>query len=222
MHNPKVISNLAPFIDHTLLRPEASRKDILKICAEAVRYGFASVCILPSYVRLSARALRGSHVKVCTVVGFPLGASLTEVKVLEARRAQRDGADELDMVIDLGALKSGDWKTVTSDILAVRKAVPGKVLKVILETALLTAAEKIRAARIAKKCGADFVKTSTGFAGGATVQDVRALRKAVGKKMGIKASGGIREPAFARKLILAGASRLGTSASVRICASEIL
>ncbi|MDW8327876.1 MAG: deoxyribose-phosphate aldolase [Anaerolineales bacterium] len=212
-------SQLAALIDHTLLKPEATTAQIEQLCAEAVRYGFAAVCVNPAYVKLAARLLRRSSVSVCTVAGFPLGATLPEVKAYEAARALELGAREIDMVINIGALRSGDEATVARDIRTVAKAVRagGGLLKVILETALLTDDQKRAACRIAKKCGADFVKTSTGFAGGgATVADVALMRETVGPKMGVKAAGGIRSLADAQALIAAGANRLGTSAGVAI------
>ncbi|MCS6908976.1 MAG: deoxyribose-phosphate aldolase [Anaerolineales bacterium] len=212
-------SQLAALIDHTLLKPEATTAQIEQLCAEAVRYGFAAVCVNPAYVKLAARLLRRSSVSVCTVAGFPLGATLPEVKAYEAARALELGAREIDMVINVGALRSGDEATVARDIRAVVKAVRagGGLLKVILETALLTDDQKRAACRIAKKCGADFVKTSTGFAGGgATVADVALMRETVGPKMGVKAAGGIRSLADAQALVAAGANRLGTSAGVAI------
>jgi len=209
-------------IDHTLLKPEATKDQIVKLCEEAVEFGFASVCINPTYVSLAADLLRNTPVKVCTVVGFPLGASTPLVKAVEARDAIAAGAREIDMVINIGALKSGDDDLVGRDIRAVVEAARGRALvKVILETALLTDDQKVKACLIAKAEGADFVKTSTGFGpGGATVEDVRLMRKVVGKEMGVKASGGIRNLESARKMIEAGASRIGASASVAIVKGE--
>lgn len=212
-------SQLAALIDHTLLKPEATAAQIEQLCAEAVRYGFAAVCVNPAYVKLAVRLLRRSPIAVCTVAGFPLGATLPEVKAYEAARALELGAREIDMVLNIGALRSGDEATVARDIRAVVKAVRagGGVLKVILETPLLTDDQKRAACRIAKKCGADFVKTATGFAGGgATVADVTLMRETVGPKMGVKAAGGIRSLADAQALVAAGANRLGTSAGVAI------
>lgn len=212
-------SQLAALIDHTLLKPEATAAQIEQLCAEAVRYGFAAVCVNPAYVKLAVRLLRRSSIPVCTVAGFPLGATLPEVKAYEAARALELGAREIDMVLNVGALRSGDEATVARDIRAVAKAVKagGGLLKIILETALLTDDQKRAACRIAKKCGADFVKTSTGFAGGgATVADVALMRQTVGPKLGVKAAGGIRSLADAQALIAAGANRLGTSAGVAI------
>ncbi|MGE5593306.1 MAG: deoxyribose-phosphate aldolase [Betaproteobacteria bacterium] len=214
--------DLAAMIDHTLLKPEATKDQIVKLCEEAVEFGFASVCINPTYVSLAADLLKNTPVKVCTVVGFPLGASTPLVKAMEARDAIAAGAREIDMVINVGALKSGDDDLVGRDIRAVVEAARGRALvKVILETALLTDDEKVKACLIAKAEGADFVKTSTGFGpGGATVEDVRLMRKVVGNEMGVKASGGIRNLESARKMIEAGASRIGASASVAIVKGE--
>ncbi len=209
-------------IDHTLLRPEASREEILRLCAEARENCFASVCVNPTFVSLCARELAGTPVRVCTVVGFPLGAHLPEVKAFETRRAVQDGATEIDMVIDIGALKSGDHVLVARDVAGVVEAAGnGVIVKTILEMVLLTTEEKIRACAIAKEAGADFVKTSTGFSkGGATVEDVRLMRQVVGPEMGVKAAGGIRNREEAKAMIAAGATRLGTSASVAIVRGE--
>jgi len=210
---------LARYIDHTLLKPEASRDQILKLCREAVEHHFASVCVNPCWVRLCAEALRGSEVKVCTVIGFPLGATLSSVKAFEAEESIRQGAGEVDMVINIGALKSGDRQYVEDDIRAVveRTHALGALVKVIIETVLLTQEEKVLACRLSQAAGADFVKTSTGFAGGgATVEDVALMRQVVGDAMGVKAAGGIRTYADALRMIQAGANRLGTSAGVQI------
>jgi deoxyribose-phosphate aldolase len=210
-------TNTARFVDHTMLKPNATQDEIAKLCEEAKSFCFASVCVNPSYVALSAQFLRGSGVKVCTVVGFPLGSTTPTVKAIEARDAIANGADEIDMVINIGALKSGNDVMVYDDIKAVREATRGKVLKVILETSLLSNEEKVRACAMAKKAGADFVKTSTGFGGGgATVEDIKLMRQTVGPLMGVKASGGIRDAKGAADMIAAGATRLGTSASVAI------
>jgi deoxyribose-phosphate aldolase len=212
-------ADIAALIDHTLLRPEASRSDILKLCEEAAQFGFASVCINPTWVSVAAGALRGSKVKVCTVVGFPLGATLAAVKVLEAEEVVKLGAQEVDMVINVGALKSGDDDRVCQDIRGVVEACRrgGAICKVILECALLTAEEKVRASCLAQTAGADFVKTSTGFGpGGATAHDVELMRLAVGPEMGVKAAGGIRSYADLKKMVTAGATRIGASASVKI------
>jgi deoxyribose-phosphate aldolase len=209
---------LARLIDHTLLKPEATETQIRTLCAEARQYQFAAVCVNPSWVSLCAELVSGSNVRVCTVIGFPLGATTTIVKVAEARDAIGNGATEIDMVINIGALKSGNDDLVRRDVREVVMAAQGKaLLKVILETALLTREEKIKACLLAKQAGADFVKTSTGFGpGGATVEDVALLRETVGKQMGVKASGGIRDRATAESLVKAGATRLGTSSSIAI------
>ncbi|MEW6556159.1 MAG: deoxyribose-phosphate aldolase [Elusimicrobiota bacterium] len=208
---------LAPFIDHTLLKANATQEEIGKLCEEARKYGFASVCVNPAYVQLASKLLAGSAVKVCTVIGFPLGATTPTVKAIEARDAIASGADEIDMVINVGALKSGNYQLVLDDIKAAREATRGKILKVILETAYLTKDEKIKGCQLAKEAGADFVKTSTGFGpSGATVEDIQLMRETVGPLMGIKASGGIRTTEDARKMVEAGATRIGASASVAI------
>jgi len=215
----KVPADLARFIDHTLLKPDATAQDIDRYCEEAKRYGFAAVCVNPVWVKRAAQNLRGSPVKVASVVGFPLGAQTTEVKVLETRRALRDGAREIDMVINVGALKSGDQELVKNDIARVAEACheAGATCKVILETGLLTDEEKVIASRLARAARADFVKTSTGFGpGGATAFDVALMREAVGPRMGIKASGGVRTADQVRELIAAGATRIGASAGVQI------
>lgn len=210
-------SDTARYVDHTLLKPNATQEEIGKLCDEAKNFCFASVCVNPSYVALAAQFLKGSGVKVCTVVGFPLGSTTPTVKAIEARDAIANGADEIDMVINIGALKSGNDVVVYDDIKAVRDATRGKVLKTILETSLLSNEEKVRACVAAKKAGADFVKTSTGFGGGgATVEDVKLMRETVGPLMGVKASGGIRDAKVAADMIAAGATRLGTSASIAI------
>ncbi len=209
----------ASLIDHTLLKPEASESDIKKLCNEAVQFGFASVCVNPFWVKKAAEFLRGSNVPVCTVIGFPLGATLSDVKAYEARRAIFNGAREVDMVINLGALKSGDDCTVEDDIRAVAVAAHENnvLLKVIIETALLTDEEKIRACLASKNAGADFVKTSTGFAkGGATADDVALMRRTVGRNLGVKASGGVKGIDDARKMFEAGATRIGASVGVKI------
>lgn len=208
---------LALKIDHTLLKPEASEAEIRELCEEARAHGFYSVCVNPANVALCAGLLAGSTVKVCTVVGFPLGASTSAVKAFETRDAIANGAQEIDMVIDLGALKSGHWDRVAADIRAVVEAAGGVLVKVILETALLSDDEKREVCVRAQAAGADFVKTSTGFAkGGATVEDIRLMRRTVGPEMGVKASGGVRDRATAIALVEAGATRLGASASVAI------
>jgi len=210
---------VARYIDHTLLKPDATRDEILKVCEEGVRFGFASVCINPIWVRDAACALRGSGVKVCTVIGFPLGANEPDTKAYEARRAIFDGASELDMVINIGALKSGDHDLVSRDIRGVVQVAHevGYICKVIIETALLTDDEKVSACLIAKEAGADFVKTSTGFSkGGATAADVALMRRSVGGQMGVKASGGVRDLKQAQEMIHAGATRIGASVGVKI------
>ena len=209
-------------IDHTLLKPEATRDEITRLCKEAAENCFASVCVNPTYVPLCSELLRDTSVKVCTVVGFPLGAHLPEVKAYETRRAIQDGAREIDMVVDIGALKSKDHAKVERDIRAVVDACgPHVVSKVILEMTLLTTEEKIAGCSLAKAAGADFVKTSTGFAGGgATLEDVKLMREVVGRDMGIKAAGGIRTVEDAQRMIAAGATRLGTSASIKIVRGE--
>ena len=209
----------ASLIDHTLLKPEASESDIKKLCNEAMQFGFASVCVNPFWVKKSAEFLRGSSVPVCTVIGFPLGATLSDVKAYEARRSIFNGAQEVDMVINIGALKSGDDCTVEDDIRAVALAAHenGVLLKVIIETALLTDDEKVRACLASKNAGADFVKTSTGFAkGGATADDVALMRRTVGRSLGVKASGGVKGIEDARAMFEAGATRIGASVGVKI------
>ncbi len=209
--------DIAQLIDQSLLKPDVTEEDVRNLCEEAKQYGFASVFINPFWVPLAVQLLKDSPVRVGTVAGFPLGASTTATKVFQAKEAISKGADEIDMVMNVGALKSGDDKTVGEDIEAVVDAAGGKTVKVILETCLLSQSEKVRAALLAKKAGAHFVKTSTGFAsGGATVEDVALLRKTVGEDMGVKASGGIRDLETVRKLIDAGATRIGTSSGVDI------
>src|SRR5437762_7783962 len=209
----------ASLIDHTLLKPEATEDDIKRLCEEAARFHFASVCVNPTWVRASACHLRGTGVPVCTVIGFPLGATLSDVKAYEARRAIFDGAREVDMVINIGALKSGDDCLVENDIRSVVQVAHeyGVTCKVIIETALLTDDEKIRACEAARKAGADFVKTSTGFAkGGATVADIALMRRVVGPALGVKASRGVKSMADARAMVEAGATRIGASVGVKI------
>ncbi len=206
-------------IDHTLLKPDATQDQVAQLCYEAKKHSFASVCVNPSYVKLCADLLKDTDVLVCTVIGFPLGATSTESKAFEAQKALRDGATEVDMVINVGGLKSRDYEGVERDIAAVARAVHagGAILKVIIEAALLNDEEKVAACQLAKVAGADFVKTSTGFGpGGATAEDVALMRRVVGTGMGVKASGGIRSYADAKKMIAAGASRIGASASVKI------
>lgn len=209
----------ASLIDHTLLKPEASDEDIKHLCEEAARYRFASVCVNPAWVKVAACSLRGTHIPVCTVIGFPLGATLPDVKAYEARRTIFDGASEVDMVINIGALKSRDDCLVEHDIHSVVEVAHenNAICKVIIETALLTDEEKVRACVAAKKAGADFVKTSTGFSkGGATVADIALMRRTVGSELGVKASGGVKGLDDARKLVEAGATRIGASVGVKI------
>jgi len=219
----EVPKDLAEYIDHTLLRPDASEADIDRLCDEAVEYGFAAVCINPVWVPRAAGRLRGAGVTVASVIGFPLGANTPEIKAMEARRALRDGAREIDMVINIGALKSGDQDLVQRDIAGVSDACRevGALNKVIIEAAYLTDEEKVIACRLAQMGRADYVKTSTGFGpGGATVFDVALMREVVGDKMGVKAAGGIHTAEEVREMITAGATRIGASAGVRIVAGE--
>lgn len=211
--------DVAAMIDHTLLKPDATRAEIEKLCREATDYRFATVCINPTWVALAATRVRGSGVGICSVVGFPLGATTPDVKYYETRRAIFDGATEIDMVINVGALKSGDLRVVERDIEAVVGPCRdcGVLSKVIIEAALLTDDEKVTACTLAKAAGADFVKTSTGFGpGGATSADVALMRRTVGADLGVKAAGGVRDYESARALIAAGATRIGASAGVRI------
>lgn len=210
-------ADLAAFIDHTLLKPDATTEAIDQLCREAVEYRFASVCVNPSNVTRAVRNLDKTGIPVAAVVGFPLGANSTEIKAMETRDAVAHGAREIDMVMNIGALKNGDYRTVFKDIESVVQAAPGCIVKVILETALLTMDEKVAACILAKAAGAGFVKTSTGFGSqGATPEDVALMRRIVGPEMGVKASGGIRDTATARAMLAAGATRLGASASVAI------
>jgi deoxyribose-phosphate aldolase len=212
---------LARYIDHTLLKANATRDEIVKLCNEARDNAFASVCVNPANVALSAQLLQGSPVKVCTVIGFPLGATSTFVKAMETRDAVANGATEIDMVINVGALKSKDYELVKNDIARVVEAANGNTVKVILETALLTDEEKVKACELSKLAGADFVKTSTGFSsGGATLEDVCLMRQTVGPNMGVKASGGIRDNETAQRMIQMGATRIGASASVAIVRNQ--
>jgi deoxyribose-phosphate aldolase len=216
---PGFDSSIAALIDHTLLKPEATAADIRKVCAEARQYGFASVCVNPYWVRLVASELAGSGVKVCSVVGFPLGATATDIKVAETAGVIRAGAQEIDMVLNVGELRGGNRDAVRDDIKAVVEiAHEGRaIVKVILETALLSEEQKVAACLLAKEAGADFVKTSTGFGpGGATAEDVALLRRTVGPAMGVKASGGVRTLEDLKKMAAAGANRVGASASVKI------
>lgn len=214
--------NIAHSIDHTALKPNTTEEQIRTLCAEAKEYEFASVCVNPYWVSLAAELLQDSISKVCTVIGFPLGANTPESKAVEATLAITAGANELDMVLNIGALKSGLLEAVEQDMQAVRDAAPQAIVKVILETCLLTNEEIVTACEIAKKVGLDFVKTSTGFStGGATVEDVALMRETVGPEIGVKASGGIRSYEDAEKMIEAGANRLGCSAGVAIVHGEI-
>ncbi len=210
---------VASMIDHTLLRPDATRQDVEELCREAAQFKFATVCINPTWVALAARLLKGISVGVCSVVGFPLGATTSDVKAYETRRAIFDGAREIDMVINVGALKSGDLRIVERDIDAVVSTCHegGSLSKVIIEAALLTDEEKVTACTLAKAAGADYVKTSTGFGpGGATIADVALMRKVVGSEMGVKAAGGVRDLESVQAMIAAGATRVGASAGVKI------
>jgi len=212
-------AGVATMIDHTLLKPDATRKDIQALCREAAEYGFASVCVNPTWVAECVRLLRDTSVKVCSVVGFPLGATTADTKHYETRRAIFDGAREIDMVINVGALKSGDLRVVERDVEAVASPCrdTGVISKVIIEAALLTDEEKVTACTIAKAAGADFVKTSTGFGpGGATAGDVALMRRVVGADMGVKAAGGVRDLEGLKAMVAAGATRIGASAGVRI------
>ncbi|WEG11033.1 deoxyribose-phosphate aldolase [Pullulanibacillus sp. KACC 23026] len=213
------MENLAGLIDHTLLKADATKADVLKLLEEAQTYKFASVCLNPTWVKTAAEFLKDTpEVKVCTVIGFPLGATTSEVKAFETKNAIENGANEVDMVINIGALKDGQYDLVEEDIRAVVKAAEGKALtKVIIETCLLTDEEKVKACQLAVKAGANFVKTSTGFStGGATVEDVKLMRKTVGPEIGVKASGGVRSLADAEAVVNAGANRIGASSGVKI------
>ena len=212
-------AGLSGLIDHTLLKPDATEDQIRKLCAEAAEYKFATVCIQPTWVCFAARLLQGTGVGVCTVAGFPLGANTPDVKAYETRRTIFDGATEVDMVINIGALKSQDYQTVEDDIRGVVRACRegGALSKVIIEAALLDDDEKVKASTLAAAAGADFVKTSTGFGpGGATVEDVALMRQVVGEKIGVKAAGGVRDRATAKQMVQAGATRIGASAGIRI------
>jgi deoxyribose-phosphate aldolase len=211
--------DIARTIDHTLLKADATRAQIETLCAEAREHGFATVCVNPAWIRLCAERLRGSHTAVCTVVGFPLGANTPEVKAFEAAQAAAEGATEIDMVINVGALKSGDYRLVARDIEGVVAASHrgGALVKVIIEAALLTDDEKVKACVLSQAAHADFVKTSTGFGpGGATAADVALMRRVVGREMGVKAAGGVKDLASARQMIEAGADRIGASVGVKI------
>lgn len=214
--------NIASMIDHTLLKPDTTGEMIDKLCAEAKKYEFAAVCVNPYYVSRAKELLKDTNIKVATVIGFPLGANTKEVKAFETEDAIKNGADEVDMVINIGALKSEEYDVVIDDIKSVVKAANGKaIVKVIIETCLLTEEEKIMACKLAKEAGADYVKTSTGFStGGATVEDVKLMKEIVGDSLKIKASGGIRDYKTAKAMIDAGASRIGASASIKIVEGE--
>lgn len=213
---------LNKYIDHTLLKPDASQEQIETLIEEAKKYDFASVCVNPTWVNFAAQSLKGTDVKVCTVIGFPLGANTPELKAFETSYAIQNGANEVDMVINIGALKSRNFDLVERDIRAVVEAAKGTLVKVIIETCLLTDDEKVKACQIAQKAGADFVKTSTGFStGGATVADVALMRKTVGPDMGVKASGGARSYEDALAFIKAGATRIGASSGVAIMEGDV-
>lgn len=211
-------AQIAKMIDHTILKAEATESEIIKLCKEAIHYDFASVCVNPSMVPVAAKELKGTHVKVCTVIGFPLGATTTEVKVFETKDVIEKGATEVDMVINVGKLKERNLEYVKNDIKAVVDAAKDKALvKVIIETCLLTDEEKVIACELSKEAGADFVKTSTGFStGGATSHDIALMRKTVGSDMGVKASGGVRTREDAMNMVENGATRIGASASIAI------
>jgi deoxyribose-phosphate aldolase len=215
--------SVGQYVDHTLLKPDATKDQIAQLCYEARKYEFASVCVNPTHVKLCADLLNGSAVKVCTVIGFPLGASSPEVKAFETETALRDGATEIDMVINIGALKARDFDLVAKDIDGVVRMAHASraVVKVIIETALLEEDEKVTACLLSKEAGADFVKTSTGFSGGgATVEDISLMRKVVGPEMGVKASGGVKSYEDAKSMVMAGATRIGASAGVKIVQGE--
>lgn len=211
-------SELAHYVDHTILKANATESDIVTLCKEAKQYDFCSVCINPYWVKKSAELLAGSNVKVCTVIGFPLGATSTASKVFETEQAIRDGATEIDMVINVGLLKAQAYQDVEADIAAVRKAVGNKgILKVIIETCLLTDEEKVKACELSVSAGAEFVKTSTGFStGGATVEDIRLMRSVVGPTIGVKASGGVRTAESAKAMLEAGATRIGSGSGTAL------
>lgn len=212
------MNEIAKYIDHTFLKANGTKEQVIRVCDEARKFGFAAVCTNPVYTSLVAEVLKGSDVKVCTVVGFPLGATTTEVKVFETQQAVNNGAQEIDMVINIGALKSGELGVVENDIAAVVRAAGNAIVKVIIETCYLSEREKEQACMAAYEAGAHFIKTSTGFGiSGATEEDVRLIKKVVGDKMGIKASGGIRDMEAAFGMIKAGATRIGTSSGVDIC-----
>lgn len=208
---------ISAYIDHTLLKPEATRRDVIRLCREAVENNFYSVCINPSYVKTAANELQGTGVKVCAVIGFPLGATTSAVKAFETAEAVDNGAEEIDMVIHCGALKNEEKQYILDDISAVVRSAKGRTVKVIIETGLLSDQEKVLACQLAKEAGANFVKTSTGYGpGGATVADLQLIRETVGSSLGIKASGGVRTAEDVKKMIEAGATRIGTSAGLTI------
>jgi len=212
------MNEIAKYIDHTFLKANGTKEQVIRVCDEARRFGFAAVCTNPVFTLVAAEALKGSNVKVCTVVGFPLGATTTEVKVFETQQAVNNGAQEIDMVINIGALKAGELAIVENDIAAVVKAAGDAIVKVIIETCYLSEKEKEKACMAAFEAGAHFIKTSTGFGtNGATEEDVKLIKKIVGDKMYVKASGGIREIDAALRMIKAGAARIGTSSGVEIC-----
>lgn len=214
--------NLAKYIDHTILKPETTKQEVITVCDEAKEYGFFSVCVNPYYVSLVRDQLAGSDVKVCSVIGFPLGASVTSVKAAETRQSIADGANEIDMVLNIAAMKNGDFEYVLNDIKGVVAALEGKaILKVILENCLLTEAEIVKACELSVEAGAHFVKTSTGFSkGGAVASDIALMRKTVGPNIGVKASGAVRDRETALAMVEAGATRIGASASVSIVKGE--
>ncbi|MEN0587214.1 deoxyribose-phosphate aldolase [Kurthia gibsonii] len=210
-------TNIASLIDHTLLKPEATAAQVKELCKEARTYDFASVCVNPSFVKLAAEELQGAKSKVCTVIGFPLGASTAKTKAFETKDAIANGADEIDMVLNIGALKAGQYDVVLEDMKAVREAAGEKLVKVILETCLLTDEEKEKACELAVEAKLDFVKTSTGFStSGATAEDVALMRRIVGAELGVKASGGVRSLEDVEKMVAAGANRIGASSGVKI------
>ncbi|MGQ9845660.1 MAG: deoxyribose-phosphate aldolase [Caldisericia bacterium] len=210
-------NELARLIDHTLLKPDAKIDDIKKLCDEAIKYNFYSVCINPCYIKIAKDFLQNSDIKICTVISFPLGASSIYVKIKEAEDAIKNGADEIDMVMNIGMFKSSNYDYIYEEISSIKKTIGKNILKVIIETSLLNDEEKIKACKIVKESGADFVKTSTGFSqGGATKEDILLIRKTVGDNFGIKASGGIKSYEQALELIKAGATRIGSSSSVKI------
>jgi len=216
-------SNISKLIDHTVLKADTTKAQIEKLCQEAKEHNFASVCVNPTWVKLCSTLLQGTDVLVCTVIGFPLGANTKEVKGFETSNAIENGAQEVDMVINIGALKDGDVETVEQDIASVVNAAKGKALvKVIIETSLLTNEEKVLASKLSVKAGADYVKTSTGFStGGATVEDVALMRKTVGPDIGVKASGGVRDIASVNEMVKAGATRIGTSNGITIVQGNV-